>query len=488
MPRKTHREKLAELKKNYELVGKGFEQQFQLSKVFHFGTDVGAFHDPPWVPNPAQSRFLEGVLDDSKKVLTFTMGERGGKTTLGAYLIWCLMEGRWLWCDRPINFGHDKPRKMRWVGQDWQKHIKTVLIPAINELWPAHRFAGKPKKNQDGIEFFFTHKNGSTVEIMSNFTEARTHAGWHGDAIFFDEPPNRDVRIANARGLVDRCGREYFFMTLIGQAWIAREVLKAKLLDGTPDPSYFNITGSSRENIGHGISEEGLNQYTKTMTTEEQKTRIDGVPECMTGLVCPEFRREVHVKDRFDIPVDWIVDVAIDVHPRKPQVISFIATSPREFRYVCDEFEGHGDGDFIADQIIRIKEKRCYRIGKIIIDPLSKSDSNNENTTYGKVMKKLEQFGLELETAAKDKDSGVINLNTALMGPNKEPSLFIFRDCGKTIEQVEDWMYDPDGKPSKDRDDYVENLYRLNLLETKWEPLNKAKPFKAKTGGDFYAT
>ena len=53
------------------------------------------------------------------------------------------------------------------------------------------------------------------------------------------------------------------------------------------------------------------------------------------------------------------------------------------------------------------------------------------------------------------------------------PGLFFFEDCVKTIQQVEDLMYDAESlKPTamKVEDDFTECLYRLILLDTQWYP------------------
>ena len=60
-----------------------------------------------------------------------------------------------------------------------------------------------------------------------------------------------------------------------------------------------------------------------------------------------------------------------------------------------------------------------------------------------------------LETATKDKDSGIIQINESLETRNGEASLLFFDDLVQSIKEVEGWMYedkgDNIGKPSKKR-------------------------------------
>ena len=76
---------------------------------------------------------------------------------------------------------------------------------------------------------------------------------------------------------------------------------------------------------------------------------------------------------------------------------------------------------------------------------------------------------LPLETASKDKDSGLLLVKSHLYGPNKQPSLYIFGDMIRTIFEIEGYMWDKETQKPMDKDDHMmENLYRLTLLDTIW--------------------
>jgi hypothetical protein len=56
-----------------------------------------------------------------------------------------------------------------------------------------------------------------------------------------------------------------------------------------------------------------------------------------------------------------------------------------------------------------------------------------------------------------------------LKSENGMPTLYFFNDLKKTVEQVENWVVDPDTlKPSKVDDDFCECLYRHGLRNTMW--------------------
>jgi len=421
--------------------------------------------------NPIQEDLLEAWKDQRLETFTYTGANRIGKSTILSIICHSILFGRWLWSGERIPFPHNKPRKARIIGQDWEKHIQTVLVPALKEWWPKKRPVFT-KKNNMGVEAFWRDEiTKSTLEIMSDRQAVDLHEGWEGDFIGYDEPPHREIYIANARGLVDRLGRELLCMTLLKEAWVDYEIIKRLDEHGNPDMTVFNVSGDISVNVGFGITQEGVDRFAKKLTDDEKDARLKGVPSHMSGLVCPQFKRLLHVKQRFKIPLDWIVDIAIDTHPREKQAILFIATNPNNLRYACFEVWDHGDGKWIGQKIITIIQKHNLRVGRIICEPLAKGDRNEKNTTFDKIDRVLGQYDYVLDTASKDKDSGILEINEHLKGPNDEPSLFFFQDLRHTIKQVEGWMYDEDTQKAQKKDDHFpENLYRLLLLDTQHYP------------------
>ena len=361
----------------------------------------------------------------------------------------------------------------RIVGQDWEKHIKAVLIPTIKEFWP-ESFGVTPKKNNTGVDAYWTFPDGSTVEIMSNNSESAVFEGAGLHFCIYDEPPKRDVRVACARGLVDNNGVEVFAMTLLKEAWVSKEVVNLLDEEGNPDPSVFNIHADIYCNEGFGISREGINQFMKVLTPDEISARIRGIPAYMSGLVL-KLDRKTHYIDAFDVPSHWPVDVAIDIGVAKPHDILFRAISERGFCYVIHAAEVRGDGTAIADYIIKFGSRYNLRINRVIVDPLAKSDRNNENSTYEKIDIHLNRFDLYLETGSKQKEDGILNINNALESTFGSPSLYFFRNASpKMFRQLENLVYEDNGSVSKEDDDAFENLYRLMLLDTRYEePLDE---------------
>jgi hypothetical protein len=430
-------------------------------------------------PNPPQQKILEAWLNKEYKTFLFTAGNRAGKTCIGTIIALSTMFGEWPWSKEPIEFPHTQPRRVRLIGTDWEKHIKTVLEPSLQEWWPQSRQLETKKNNVGAIHFWKDVKTGSTLEILSNQSESMVAEGWSGDLVWYDEPVRRDMRIACKRGLVDRRGRELFTATLLGEPWMSRELMRGMTASGTPDPSIFVTTGSSYDNVGFGLTEEGIAEFAKSLTEDEKKVRLFGQPSYMSTLVLPEFNRSVHLKKRFPIPMDWIVTIAIDYHPSTPNAVLFMATEPVGFKWIFHEIYRHGHPKGIAEEIIREIKQNNYRVDSIIIDPLAKGDSNNIETVFDIMNNSFMSAGHVLRVAPKDKEIGITSIRNLLKTQNELPGIFFFDDLKHTIPQVEDWMYDKDTlKPIKENDHMPENLYRLCLLDTRWFPEQEEEDYR----------
>jgi len=468
------------------------------NKIMYLGHEGKGYLGPydTWDLNVIQDKLIKAFSRSEYKVFAYTGANRIGKTFISFILIYSSMDGKfpwepdekrgWIW----EMMGWKPPIKVRWVGMDWEKHIKTVLIPKIQELWPkTHPL--KSKKNNIGVEAFFTEgRHGGTLEIMSNNQDSALFEGWSGNVVVYDEPPKRDIRIACARGLIDFKGREIFSMTLLSEAWVDEQIIRATEEDGTPDLSHYCIDGDIYVNEGHGIDKEGIDQFAKTLTPEERKVRIDGEAFHLSGKVL-KINRNVHILERFPIPVHWPVDVAIDIGIAKPHDILFMAISPRGFYYCCFEMQVSGDGIKVGNEIIETAKNHNLRINRVIVDPLSKADKNQTNTTWEKIDNVLYKFGYMLEDGGKAKGDGILRLNDLLSTQYGEPGIYFFRDLRRTIMQCDAWIYDENGVPKKYKgkqlpgDDQCENLYRLALLETNYEDpeeysksVSNKKPYK----------
>ena len=457
----------------------------EFSQSANFQADVQSFVPPFKVIGTNNIKSITSI-DKLQPVYDFEVQKyhnyfAGGlihhNTTILTLIGLSTMFGKYLWNNQSLLhlFNHNKPRKIRYIGQSWQEHITQVVIPELQKWWPGNRIV---KKHGNGVirdTFWLDEQTGSTLEVMSNSQDSNVHEGWSGDLVLYDEPCKEEIYIANARGLVDRRGRECFAATLLTEPWIDQKIVKKRLSDGTPDRRVFAVSGHSSDNVGYGITQEGLDDFADKLTATSGKdtieARLSGKPSYLSGLICGEFNRNIHLKKRFRVPLDYIVDISIDFHPRERQAILFMATDRRQDRYVVEEIWDHGDAKWIAESILLAIAHHKYRVNRIIIDPLAKGDSNNPETVYEIIANILLREELILEVASKDKDHGILEINNHLKGPNDTPSMFFFDDLPETLFEIEGWMWEKETNKAIKRDDHMmENLYRLCLLNTQYYP------------------
>ncbi|HDY89971.1 MAG TPA: hypothetical protein ENH82_17855 [bacterium] len=455
-------------------------EALQNMKVYRDNNLIEFFDTPPNPgPNPRQKDILEAWLDPFFKTFVMSGGNRLGKTTILTLIGISTMIGKFPWNNQSLLhlFNHNKPRKIRYIGQSWQEHITQVVIPELQKWWPRNRAV---KKHGNGVirdTFWLDERTGSTLEVMSNSQDSNVHEGWSGDLVLYDEPCKKDIYVANARGLVDRRGRECFAATLLTEPWIDQEIVKKRKSDGTPDRRVFAVSGHSSDNVGYGITQEGLDEFADKLTDEEGKdskeSRLSGKPSYLSGLIYGDFDRNIHLKTRFRVPLDYLVDIHIDFHPRERQAILFVATDQRQDRYIVEEIWNHGDAKWIGESILLAISHHKYRVNRIIIDPLAKGDSNNDETVYEIIAGILLREGYLLGVASKDLEHGILEVKKHLKGPNDMASLFIFDDLIETLFEIEGYMWDKEtNKPTKKNDHMMEGLYRICLLNTQYYPLS----------------
>ena len=205
--------------------------------------------------------------------------------------------------------------------------------------------------------------------------------------------------------------------------------------------------------------------------------RVFGQFKSLVGRVLKEFDESIHVVKPFEVPTDWPVVAMIDFHPSTPQMVSFWAVNRQDVHFCIGEVWDHGDGNFIADAIIRQKSRESWDIRKAYIDPLSKGDTEfmknlvgtDKKSSFEIIYNRLSKHGIKLHVASKDKDSGILNLKSMLKGPNNLATLYIFDTCERFIYEVKRWVYDDDGKPIKENDHSMENAYRYTLVGNRWK-------------------
>ena len=474
------REEEALLAQEEKRLTKKLYQLEEKNKMLYFGHPGKGYlgRYGKWEPNPIQKQCFKAFENPAKRIILMAGGNQIGKTLAETAVIMATCRGHWPWETYDEVGAHiwethnwEPPIRIRWVGQGWEQHIQKVLVEkGIEELWPSD-WKISSKKNNLGVKHIFRDElTGSEIQIMSADQDVTKFEGWTGHLCCYDEPIPRNIFVANERGLIANKGKSLMGATLLNQGWITQDIINRVDKNGIMDKSVSYFTAGIRVNEGFGLDKEGIDHFESQLTDEEKAARIEGIPVFMSSLVL-RIDREQNIIPRIDkLPFNWMVDVAIDIGVAKPHDLTFLATDEKGMKYIIFDEVVRGDGSEIGNYIIDKMKTYRLRINRIITDPLAKSDRNNENTTWDKIDLVLNRHDLYLECGSKYKSDGVILINSYLKTINKMPALFFFEDCNRAIKQCLNWSYDKKtGEPSKSNDDQCENLYRLILLDTKYE-------------------
>jgi hypothetical protein len=429
---------------------------------------------------------------------------------------------------RVSSLGIKPPVNLILTGEDWKLHIGRVLVPELKKWAPAGWY--ETKKNEQGTEYYWEWNNKSTLTIMSYSQDDDLFESFRAQGVVMDEPPPKSKYAAMSRGLLLDCGKTLMSLTPLKEAWILDDIVLSGrrdigIVDGlniTDNPDLYNSDlellgrmgldeGQKKkyfevllyENVekklpvidkGHGaekyleetitvdkfdeIAKLKILKFIKDIDPADVPPRVFGQFKSLVGRVLKEFDDNVHVVKPFDVPTDWPVTVMIDFHLSTPQAVSYWAVNRQDIHYCVGETWANLSAGGISDDIIRKIKRYGWLIEDAFIDPLSKGDTaymrnalgSDIQDTYSQIAERLEDYGITLHVASKDKESGIKNIQTWLKGPNGMPTCYIFDTCERHLYEVKRWVFDENQKPSKDGSDhFMECWYRVTLTGTKFE-------------------
>ena len=127
------------------------------------------------------------------------------------------------------SLGIKPPVRLRLTGEDWNHHLGQVVVPEMKKWFTMEDW--HTKKNTSGIDYFWTHKNGSTIELMTHDQDVKLFEAWRGHGWLADEPPKYDIFKAMSRGLAENRGKMFFPSTPLKEAWMLDELIRKNRVD-----------------------------------------------------------------------------------------------------------------------------------------------------------------------------------------------------------------------------------------------------------------
>ena len=396
-------------------------------------------------PNPG---FQEDFFRSKKRIRLATAGNQSGKTTVGA-----IESAHYALGTHP----HKKIRTPN-VGvivsaQGFKEGIEKIVMPKIRSVVGSQDII-RIKNNTQGIPTEIVWRNGSITHLMSAEQDDKVFEGITLDWVWIDEPVRRSIFIALKRGMLTTGGHLWMSCTPLDEPWIYEEIyMPAK--EGRDD-SIAVFEGSSDENAY--IPEEEKEEFKKRLTSDEIEARWYGKFRHLSGRVFKSYKPEIHRIKDFDIPEHWPVWMSIDPHRNKPHGVLWVAISPKNVKYVCNEIYISCTPRKLAEYILSINQQ--YNIVQQLIDTSSQEDGWNKRS----LRQMLQDYGVRTKLAQKKnkKNSRIHLINQSLS--NNE--LFVMEHCKRLHREFQNQIYKKNKmdsakileEPEKKFDDQTDNL------------------------------
>lgn len=241
-----------------------------------------------WSGDPIESK--RGI----PKVRFYVGGNRSGKTVGGIVEdIW------WVTKQHPyidVNKIWPEPIRGRICTTDFVNGSEGIIIPALKRWTPASAFRGGSWETAWDAEKRTVHfANKGFIELRSYDQQLDKHAGTSRHFVHFDEEPPEDIFNENMARLTDTGGRAWFTMTPVeGMTWSYDRLYEPGMQGSSPFSTLIVIV-SIKDNPW--IDDEEVAVLTAIYSDDEGEasTRIHGEYVPRTGLIYPEFKKEVHV-------------------------------------------------------------------------------------------------------------------------------------------------------------------------------------------------
>lgn len=402
-------------------------------------------------------KMQEAFHRSNKKIRAIVAGNRSGKSVAAA------IEAIWLCLGIHPHRKHPVPCRIKMYGESYSA-LSESLIMKFEEWCPrAYLDMRKPfLKNQLGQTVGVNFHNGSMVRFGTYDQEEKKSesSNWH--AVFFDEPPSRELYVANLRGLVDFGGIMCFTFTPLSEAWLYDEIYEPGLKGTKPHIEVFQC--STYDNPY--LPKDAIDLFASEMTEAERAVRIEGKFAKLRGLVIDTYDPFLSDIEPFTLTSSHSIYEGIDPHSRKPHAVLWKAVDTDGFRFAVAELSFEGSMEDFGKAIAEIR-RELTSDGATLISSIADSSLNQKDLMFkinqrDELIRSLRAEGERcLPQIAQKKD---------WLGPGINKLRDLFRPIyNKNLDKTLPTEYLFNGCVPK---------YKYELLHYQWpeDPLDGAKP------------
>jgi hypothetical protein len=361
------------------------------------------------------------------------------------------------------------------------------------------------ESKKEGLPRHVTLVNGWEIDFFSSM--GKPQKGADIDLCWFDEEiEDADWYPEMAARLVDRSGK--FIWTATPQAGteelyrLHERAEEQRLLPFKTTEEFLILLDDNKY-----ITAEQKRQFASKMSEEERVVRIQGEFAFSSFRVFPEFAKELHCRDYFDIPRKWTRYLSIDPGRQVCAVLFLAVPSPEEGNFVVcyDELYIQGcDAETFGEKMAH--KCRGQNFEAFIIDHqggrvVEMGSGVSVETQYMDALRKrkisCELTGCNFTWGAPDPKAGVeavrqwLKVRHADSKRDQLPKLQIFADkCPNLIEEIKHYRYKrvsriiTDDPESRGRVHQMANLRYLAMYDPKWV---KPRSGKGTLGGAILA-
>lgn len=455
-----------------------------------------------YTPNGKCEEFIKAVGSGDNFITLFSAANGVGKTQVGANVVANIVFPGFNdeWFDQPLFKNWPYPKRGRIASN--AANLPQVL-GALEDWFPK----GKYKAQKAGKTYKSKWQAGEwEFDVMSYDQSGEQFEGPTLGFIWLDEPPTEEIYKACVSRL--RMGGVMFITAtmLKGSGWLYDKIVAGDVevegIDGEKIKRQvkYMTAGVEEACVEHGVRGHLMHADIQRMIAEydpdEREARVFGRSQHLVGRIFKTFDRAIHVIKPFQVTLrDYCVVEALDPHPRNPDAIMWLAVDRWGRKFVVDElYIKCQNGTEELAQLIKEKAEK-YRIIYRQCDLSGWNENQHEKDPRG-VAVKLNDYDLDYDKAPKMREAADSRIKDALAytkSPNgefiKNPELYIFETCRRTIWEVENYRWDEwTGKSADkhnakekplDKDDHeIENLGRCLVIE----PVFQAMPFNFGNG------
>lgn len=271
------------------------------------------------------------------------------------------------------------PNKGKLYGDTFPIVTLETFGPKFEKWLPKSALdSAKPyMKSAQGYLSGINFANGSRITFGAYQQEAGTAEGGDADFVCFDEPPPRNIYIANLRSIVDRGGLMWFSMTPLREAWIYDELWLPGVHGQKEYIDCFNW--SSYDNPY--VNKKTLDILAAECTPQEREVRIEGLFKKLQGVVIDSYRPEFSDIDEFELTSDFVIFEGLDPHESKPNAALWKALDRNNFRYSCAELDFDGGIYDFGQELAKVR-RRLTAGGATLIKSVSDTSVNVEDWQF----------------------------------------------------------------------------------------------------------